>query len=169
MSTEPLKNVREILLAELELKEEQVMLYNQRFSIPPDDRLYLSLAILGYKTFGVRQKYESDSTTGELHEHQGINRQEMLSITAYSKSSAARERNWEIPVALVSTRAEQSMERYSYKIGRLPTSMNDASEIEGTSRLNRYSLTFNVLVKYEKIKPVEFFDDFGGPLLITNS
>lgn len=168
MSTEPIKNIRDILLAELGLKDEQVMLNNQRFAIPPDDRLYLTISLLGSRTFAVRNKFEEDSTTGELHEHQGINRQEMVSLMVFSKSSAARERNWEIAPALSSVRAEQSMAKYSYSIGRLPTTMNDASEKEGTSRLNRYSLTFNVLVKYEKIKPVEFFDEFAGPLLITN-
>lgn len=166
--TEPVKLLREILLAELALKPDQVMLYNQEFEIPADDRLYLNLGILGVKYFGSKTQYVPNPVTLELEENQSVNRQEMISVLCFSQGSAARERNWEIVAAFSSAFAQQSMETHSYLIGRLPTSMNDVSEQDGAQRLNRYSLTFNVLVAYNKVKPVPYFDVFDGPLLITN-
>lgn len=168
MSKEPIKVLVELLLAELELKPEQVTLYNQEFPIPPDDRLYINLGILGTRTFGSRNKYEKDPVTDELREVQGTNRQEMISLLAYSKSSAARERNWEIPLVFTSTLAEQLMEKHAFKIGRVSANMQDVSEGEGAARINRYSFTFLVLAAYQKIKNVEYFDKFAQPLIITN-
>ncbi len=165
---EPIKILVELLLAELGLKAEQVTLYNQEFPIPPDERFYINLSILGTKTFGARNKYEKDPVTDELREVQGINRQEMISLLAYSKSAEARERNWEIPLVFSSTLAEQLMEKHSFKIGRVPTSMFDVSEGEGAARINRYNITFLVLAAYQKTKDVEYFDKFATPLIITN-
>lgn len=166
---EPIKVLVELLLAELGLKPEQVVLTNQEFPIPPDDRMYLSLALLGTKTFGVRNNYEEDPVTHQLREVQGTNRQELISLTVYSKSSAARERNWEIPLVFSSTFAEQLMEKHSIRIGRVPVAMSDISEGEGAARLNRYNITFFVLAAYEKIKAVDYFDRFGTPLINTSA
>ena len=164
--SDTLQLIRSILLPELSLAEDQVMLYNQRFELPPDDRMYVTLAILGTKTFGAATTYENDPVSDVLREVQRINRQEMISILLFSASREARERNWEVAAALTSTLAQQVMEANSFSIGRVPTSMTDVSEVDGTTRLNRYSLTFNVLVGYTRAKPVPFFDKFGIPPLV---
>ncbi len=166
--TEPIKLLRGILLKELGLRDEQVMLYNQEFPLPPDDRLFLNLAVLGTKSFAVKTEYRPNPVTHELEEYQVLNRQEMISILCFSAGSLARERNWEIVPALSGTLAQQVMEENSFLIGKLPTSMNDVSEQDGARRLNRYSLTFNVLVAYSKVKSVDYFDEVSGPLLTTN-
>jgi hypothetical protein len=168
--TEPIKILVALLLAEMDLKPEQVTLYNQKFEIPTDERLYINLAVLGAKDFAVRNKWENDPISKELVEVQGINRQQLISVMVYSRGSAARERNWEIPLVFSSVRAEQAMAANSFSIGRLPTSMNDISDLDGTSRLNRYSLTFALQSRYEKVKPVPFYDQFdsNSPVIITN-
>ena len=163
-------------------KPDQVLVYNQKFDIPPDDRLYISIAILGAKTFGASNRYEAVGdaikqptllpTTiwkgGELVQTQYVNRQEMYSILCYSKSNDARLRNWEITAALVSELAQQLQEANSIKIGQVPTAMLDVSEVDGTARLNKYSLTLNVLAAYTKTKPAQYFDTFPGPMILTN-
>lgn len=167
---EPIKVCATILKASLGLKDDQVILYNQKFDIPPDDRLYLVLSVMGVKTFGANTGYENDPVSGELHEVQSVNRQEMFSVLLYSWSSDARTRNWEVPVALVSTLSQQLQEANSISISKVPTAMIDVSEVEGTKRLNRYSLTFNVLAAYTKRQPVDYFDQFNiPPEVITNS
>jgi len=165
---EPIKVVADILQSELDLKADQMVLYNQKFDIPPDDRLYLSLAVLGAKTFGASTRYVADPVTLDLNEEQAVNRQEMYSLMIYSRSSEARTRNWEVPAALVSTFSQQMQEKYSLKIAQVPTAMMDISEQEGTARLNKYSLTFNVLAAYTKTKGVQYFDSFSTPEIITN-
>lgn len=167
-STEPIQVIRWILEHELQLKPEQAMLYNQKFDIPPDDRLYLYVGFLGSKTFSSRGAYQNDPVSNTLVQVQTANRQEMYSIHLYSRSAEARLRNWEVSPALAGDFAEQMMEMRSMKIGWLPTSMNDVSGVEGTARLFRYALTIRVLVAYEKIVPVPFYDSFRQPQVITN-
>lgn len=166
--TEPIKILADIILKELTLKPDQVLLYNQKFDIPPDYRMYVSLSVLGTKNFAGYPDYDPDPITGDLVETQVVNRQEMISILVYSRSDEARTRNWEIPAALVSTYSEQQQEANSIKIGTLPTAVMDVSEVEGTARLNRYALTFMVLAAYKKQKPVEFYGTFQQPAIFTN-
>ena len=167
MSSEFIKSVALILERELGLKKDQVILANQKFDIPTDDRLYIAVTLLGAKPFGAKTEYVPDPITGELVETQGVNVQEMYSVLAYSKGPTARQRYWEIPAALVSTFAQQQQEELAFNIGYLPQ-MSDVSEQDGTSRLNRYSLTFAVLVAYRKSKPVDYFDQFDQPTIISN-
>jgi hypothetical protein len=91
----------------------------------------------------------------------------MYSVLAYSKGPTARQRHWEIAPALGSTFAQQQQEEHSFKIGYLPR-MTDVSGLDGTSRLNRYRLTFVALAAYRKTKPVEYFDQFAQPTIISN-
>ncbi len=166
---EPIKVCAAIIKASLALEDDQVILYNQKFDIPPDVRLYVVLSVLGTKTFGANTSYDEDPVSGELLETQNVNRQEMLSVLFYSWTSEARTRNWEIPAALVSTLSQQLQEKNSISISKVPTAMLDVSEVEGTKRLNRYSLTFNVLAAYTKRQPVDYFSQFNiPPEVITN-
>lgn len=165
---EPIKVVADILQQQLGLKDEQVLLYNQKFDIPPDDRLYLVLAFLGSRTFATKTQYVNDPLSGSLVETQTTNRQEIYSVRMRSLTSEARTRNWEISPALKSTFAQQQMEQASMSIGYLPTSMNDLSRREGTAILNEYALTIRVLVAYQKTAPVDYFDQFATPQIFTN-
>ena len=167
MSKEIIKIIALILEHELNLKNDQVVLTNQKFNIPPDDRLYVAVELMGSRPFGVKTAYEADPITGELLEVQSVNCQEMYSVLAYSKGPTARQRHWEIAPALGSTFAQQQQEEHSFKIGYLPR-MTDVSGLDGTSRLNRYRLTFVALVAYRKTKPVEYFDQFAQPTIISN-
>ena len=64
--------------------------------------------------------------------------------------------------------AQQQMEQASMSIGYLPTSMNDISRLEGTAILNEYALTVRVLVAYDRVAPVDYFDQFATPEIFTN-
>lgn len=166
---EPIKVVADILRVSMGLKPDQVLLYNQKFRIPPDDRLYISVGVLGTKTFGASTHYGVDPLTGDLTETQRVNRQELLSVTLFSQSSEARTRNWEVPAALVSTYSEQQQEANSIKIAQTPVAMSDVSQVDGTARLNRYVLTIPVLAAYTKTQPTEYYSEFRQPEIFTNS
>ena len=169
MPTEPVKVIANILRIELRLKNDQVLLDNQKFEIPSDDRLYLSVALAGFKVFGNRNKHVSDPVSGLLVSEQGVNRQETYSILLYSKGPAARTRNWEVIAALLSDTAQSWSEANSMRIGMIPASMSYVPELEGTARLFRYSLLVNALVAYQKVQAVPFFDTFQiPPTVIVN-
>lgn len=164
---DPLKILAILVREEMGLKQDQVVIYNQEFQMPPDDRLYASLSIFGSKTFGVEQSHETTALDPELREVQTTNRQELISVMLYSSTPEARIRSWEIPLVFTSDRAQQAMEARSFTMGRLPLAMTDVSEQDGAKRLNRFSFTFSLLVAYEKRKPVQYFDKFQIPPLIT--
>lgn len=161
---EPLKIVGDVLQSELGLENDQVMIVNQEFPIPSDDRLYIALRLLGARTFSARSELEPI----EGNEIQYVNRQEQYSILAYSASAEARTRNWEIPAALKSIASQQAQEARSMKLADIPLLMTDVSEEEGTKRINKYLLTLNNLVAYRKEKPVEYYDKFAKPIIHSN-
>ncbi len=163
MVTEPLKVIGNIIRIEMRLKNDQVLIDNQKFEIPTDNRLYLSVALAGFKVFGNRVKHINDPVSGLLTTEQGINRQETYSVLLYSRGPEARTRNWEVPLALNSDTAQGWQESNSMKIGTIPASMSYVPELEGTARLFRYSLMINALVAYQKVQPVPFFDTFSIP------
>ena len=65
--------------------------------------------------------------------------------------------------ALQSTEAQQLAEKYSFRFGFLPTSFVDASETEGSARLNKYAYSFNVLRAHIRRRIVQYFDKFTFP------
>lgn len=169
MATEILKLVADIIRVELALKNDQVVIYNQKFEIPTDNRLYVSVGLASFKNFGSRNDHQNDPVTGVLRSVQSINRQETYSIVAYSRGPDARTRNWEIVAALKSDTAQRYQESFSFKLAELPASMVDTSEREGTAILNKYSLLVNALVVYQKTQSVPFFDQFPIPPVIVSN
>ncbi len=163
MPTEPLKVLANIIRIEMRLKNDQVLIDNQKFEIPNDNRMYLSVSLAGFKTFGSKNKHVNNPVTGLLDLTQTINRQETYSILLYSKGPDARTRNWEVVAALNSDTSQSWQETNSMKIATLPASMVSVPELEGTSRLFRYSLLVNALVAYEKKSSPPFFDQFSFP------
>lgn len=166
--TEIIKVIADLIQQEMDLKEDRVFLYNQDVALKPDDGIYVVVGLLGSKPFGTSSVQVSDPALG-LIQQQTVNVQEIYSILIWSKNGDARRRNHEIIFALNGQRAQQAMEQFSFKIGNLPTSVTDVSEVEETYRLNRYSLTFACLLAYGRSRAVEYYDIFtGSPSLILN-
>ena len=59
-------------------------------------------------------------------------------------------------------------DKYSFKIFRCPSSFINLSYEEGSVRLNRYQITFNVINSVLKEKQVEYFDKFPAIQLKNN-
>lgn len=169
MPTEPVKVLANIIRIEMRLKNDQVLLDNQRFEIPADNRLYLSIALTGTRAFGNKNKHVNDPVSNVLTLVQSVNRQETYSVLLYSKGPEARTRNWEVVAALNSDTSQSWQESNAMKIATLPSSMVYVPELEGTARLFRYSLLVNALVAYEKKSSPPFFDTFQiPPTVIVN-
>lgn len=151
------------------LKTEQAVVYNQKWKIPNDDRLYLVVA-----SVGPQRAYSASSTTrvvGEgvneaLVEDVAVGSREILSIDIYSKGQAAVNRKEEILTGLASIQMQQLCERYALKVARIPLTFADLSHVEGTARLNRFQISFAVLRTRVVTKPVEYFDQFKQPSLV---
>ena len=156
----------DIIATELALNPARVNIYNQKFKIPTDDGIFVSVAFLGSKAYRATTKTQDDgeAPTVDFQEYKEINTQEMYSIKIMSRSTDALSRKEEILGALVSQYAQGVMEANGFKIARLPTNFIDISEVEASARLYAFAITVVVLAAYKINKQVPYYDNFDGQI-----
>ncbi len=152
------------------LAVDQVTVYNQKWKIPNDERMYVSVGLLSETPYGTQKSNREDVKDGRpvLIETLAVNIQETLSINVFSRSQAALNRKEEVLLAFSSQQAEQLCEANSIKLGELPVSFVDLSQPEGVARINRYGLTINALSSRKVERIVQYFDKFQPTGLIIN-
>lgn len=94
-----------------------------------------------------------------------VQAREMVQIDIFSRSNAGITRNWEVIAALNSFYSQQVQEANNFKIFRLPQNWINTSSAEGSSILNRYTITIPCFVWYRKQKLLtmnggDYYDDF---------
>lgn len=151
----------------MELDTQQVVVYNQKWKIPADDRLFITVSSMGpEKQYGATVDLHDSADGKALQEDIAIASREMIGVDIYSKSQAAVNRKEEVMMALASTACQQLCEQWALKIARIPMTFVDLSAVEGTARLNRFQLTFAVLRTRTKSSLVQFYDQFQKPKLV---
>lgn len=177
MQIETEKAIADIIQKELGLTTEQIWIYNQDFVMPSTSGLFVVVGFGWSKTISSRNEIketvdESEVTT--VLELQCCNVLENIVISLMSKNSEARQRKNEILAALSSYYAQQIQEKYSFKIGRIPTNFINVSDAEGSTTINRYNITIPVYVWYEKEKQIstgdgaDYYNDFTGNVQVEN-
>ncbi len=165
---EPILTLVQLIREELELEAQQVVVYNQKWRIPPTGDLFI---VIGFETslpYAWSKEYVPNFED-KLIAVQTINSAELYKVTLYCSNAASRIRKNEIVLALSSDRAQRLQELYQFRIANLSEDFLDTSEVEATARLNRYDISFRVLTSYEKRTSVPFFDQFPKstkPILI---
>lgn len=156
-----------LLRSFMNLSTMQVVVYNQKWKIPADDRLFITVSSVGpVKQYGATVDLHDNADGSALQEDVAIASREMLAVDIYSKSQEAANRKEEIMMALASTAAQQLCEQWALKIARIPMTFVDLSSVEGTARLNRYQVTFAVLRTRTKTSLVQFYNQFPKPKLV---
>lgn len=156
------------------LDADQVVIYNQKWRIPADNRLYVVVAYLAQKPYGANTTYETFGQTQEkptgagLKEVTVVNSQETFTINVYSRGEQALLRKDEIVMALASTAAQQLCEANSIKLGKIPVGMTDLSGLDGAAILNRFAVTINTLCARSQERVVQYYDQFPTPGLVIN-
>jgi hypothetical protein len=137
-----------------------VTIYAQNIKLFNTDKLQITVKTLTAHDYSNRIEYIQDPENPEqLLEVQNINQGRMMQVDVYSRNNEARQRFWEVSAALKSTYATQMQDLYSFKIGTITNDIN-LSGLGGGSDVNRYTVTFNVIVHYQKSKPVDYYDKF---------
>ena len=142
-----------------------VVIYGQNIKLFNTDKLQVTVRTVSAKTYSNRSEFKENPKpiavdgSDAFMEIQDVNQQRMMQIDCYSRNNDARERFWEITAALKSNYAEQQMDKYNFKIGTMSNSIN-LSGLDGGSDINRYTVTFNVLVHYQKITYIDYYDKF---------
>lgn len=147
----------DIIKTVLGLDDDRVWVWNQREEIPPDKGLFVSVGMMSIQPFG------SNSTPvsvdgGGLQEHLSQQMQETISVQAFSYDTSAILRYPEIVGAMRSTYSQTQQEKYQFRIGHVPASMNDASFAEGAGILYRFDMTFRVLRSYGTINNIDYYN-----------
>ncbi len=140
--------LRMILIQQMDLDEDRVNIYDEKWKIPPDDDLFIVLEYRAGKCIANRNTFIS--TGGEPEEHQDLNMLEDIIIGIFSRNRSATLRKEEVLMALMSSYAQSLQEAYAFKISRAGT-IQDLSELEGSAMLKRYDIEVKVFAWYEKI------------------
>jgi len=148
----------DIIKTGLALKDDQVWIYNQRRSIPEDERMYVVVGMSAIKPYASNNRQTTG--TNYMNDNTAQYMQEMITIDVLSYTTEAIERYTEIFGALISTYSQQHQEALGLKIAALPTTVNDVSEVEGAAILYRIAITLNVLRKYDMLIAATYYDTF---------
>lgn len=161
MSVEKL--VCDIIEQEMGLATDQVYLWNQKLTIPADDRIYIAVRVASCKPFG--SKREEGVIDGNYSETLTVNMQATLSIDIHGRTPDARDRKEEVLMALKSTYAQSQMELNSFFVAPISTSFVDLSEVEGAAIPYRFNM--NVAVQYAllKSKQIAYYDTYSDSVI----
>lgn len=142
-----------------------ITIYAQNIKLFNTDRIQITVKTLTAHEYSNRIEYienpkpEAPDGSDAFLEVQDINQGRMMQIDVYSRNNEARQRFWEVSAALKSTYAAQMQDLYNFKIGTITNDIN-LSGLGGGSDVNRYTLTFNVIVHYQKSKAIDYYDKF---------
>lgn len=165
---EPILVVADVIQQELGLKPNLVMLKYEKYNIPNVNGLFIALAYIGASTVIANVNEVVPSADGML-ERQSVTMLYVIQIDAMSFNAEARLRKEEIPMALASVFAEQQMELHTMQFARKPSPLIDASSLEETKLLNRFTTTIAVTAMRQKEKAVGYFDTFKKPEVHFNA
>lgn len=170
-------NLIVILLREfMGLAADQAVVYNQKWKIPADDRLYCSISQVAEKIYS-NESDTFDGTDGvdgkgvpvpALIEQTVVRTSTIIGVDIYSRSQEAKNRRFEVVGALTSIYGQQLAEKYSMRLGQIPATFVNISRKEGTAILNRYHIAFSVMRAIASRRVVEYFSTFPNPALIVN-
>jgi len=150
----------DILQNGMSLDKSQIWIYNQRREIPEDRRLYVVVGLMGMKAYGNNNTVSSVEGAG-LNDNLSQYMQETITVDLFSYTTEAIQRYTEVLGSLKSTYSQKIQEENALKIASIPFSMNEVSQIEGATLLNRISISLMVLRKYDMILNAEYIDDIG--------
>ena len=134
-----------------------VIIYGQNIKLFNTDKLQVTVKTVNAKDYSNRS--EIKQLQSGFTEIQDVNQSRMMQVDVYSRNNDARERFWEVTAALKSNYAQQQMDLYNFKIGSIANSMN-LSGMDGGSDINRFSITFNVLIHFQKTTIIDYYDKF---------
>lgn len=164
IAREPIKVVADILQKEMSLPDGQIMLGYEKWNIPPTPGLYVVLVYIGGKAIGSTSYFTSEGNDpAKQLEHQEVAMRHVVQIDLLSFDGSARARKEEVLMALRSFYSQGQQEKYAMSIARIPSEFVDASTLEETKILNRFTLTVPVTALHTKVKAADFYNKFPGP------
>ena len=155
------------MIEEMGIDEDKVIIYNQKFVIPPTSGLYIYVERKGsQREISSRNKMIVDAL-GNANENQDSNWIEDICVGIYSRDLEAEQRKEEAAMALHSIFSQQMQELNSFKIFR-EVNIIPIGEIEGAARLYRFDLEFKVQAWYSKVKVAQFLNAWNVEVIVED-
>ena len=148
----------DIIAEEMELPDNRVVIYDQNYSAPNDENIYVTVAIGSVKIIGSNMRFNPNGN----YEIKEVVKATTFNVEITSKNEDAKYRNHEIIMALTSTFATQQMEENNIRVFRTGQIL-DLSFIEASSALHRYRIPVIIHNIERKEKSVDYFDNFPTP------
>jgi len=155
-----------IIRTELDLNENQIVIYNQKALIPPASvGLWVAVQYVFGKPFSNRIEHASSGTDEDpkLESTQDYSVEEHYNVLVLSYDESALARKEEVQMALQSDYAQQVQEANSFSLSKIGD-IQDVSEVEASARLFRFDIPVVALAWYQKKKKVDFFDNYQGTI-----
>lgn len=142
---EVLKILCNILKTFMNLKDNNIYIYNQKYIVPKDNDIYVCLGIQGEKVL-----FGNNNKTYDNVEEINLYKKIAVSVDIYSTDISILEKKDEIKMAFNSDLCERAMEQYFFKIGREPISSNVLSDSYPAELLYRYNYLYSVVLRNTK-------------------
>ena len=158
--TEPLKVIADILQTKLGLKAGRVMLYNQKYNIPKDDKIFIMVGEEDNDVYAASTNTMDTPDGSGYEERNDVLVRATAVIDVLSAGPEARERKHEVIMALNSIYSQQMQELNSLRIANLPVGFVNTSDLEASQMLNRFTIKFNILYRKSNNSSVDYYDKF---------
>lgn len=154
----PIKLFADVIKTFMGLADDQVYLYNQKFKIPPDDRLYIAIKYPEAKPYANNTKY--DGSGAGLVAQQTTHFNATIMVDIMSKSTAALERKEEVVLALTSDYSKRQQQLNAFAIARMPQRVVALNELEGDAIPYRFNLSVGLQYAFRKLSNTAYIDNF---------
>jgi len=152
--------VAAIINKEMGLGPNQVYIYNQKFIIPKDDKIYVSIGILSTRPFSNVNRFKDGKS------EQSATFRTALDINIMSVSPDILSRKEEVILALNSDYSRRMQTLNSFHIAPLSSQFTNVSSVEGPSIPFRFNINVNMTYAISSKKETECYDNYAGDLNI---
>lgn len=138
-----------------------VLVTSQNIKLYRTDELQISIGFVDARP--ILNKSNIDFSVTPPREINSVVQAETFNIDMMSRNNDARDRRWEVVSALRSFYSEQKQNENNFKIFKMPRSFVNASQADGGSDINRFTLVITCHVWYNKVKELtnnDYYDQF---------
>ena len=128
----------------MNLDDRHIYLYNNKWVIPKDGKICVVVGT------GQETPYHSFTKVNGLTEENTILSTCLLNIDVFSRTREALYRKNEVLMALNTSKAQNTFNKYGFYIPKLPMAFNQIDEVDGTDILTRFNISFNMYYKTSK-------------------
>ena len=154
----------DIIRSEMQLDAQHVWIKSQNVKFPNTPDMFIIVGMSDAQTLANNNYCEA--TAGGMKEIQQVQMRENIQVDIVSRNNDAILRRWEVLAAIQSVYSEQVQEANSFSIFRSSQGFLNTSDAEGTSLLNRFTISIPCHVWYRKEKVLasvngDYYDSFG--------